>query len=48
VEDSIQGRTSFPAEASIPIGNGKELEKEENAKSEVSKDKMPKEGVPSC
>jgi hypothetical protein len=46
VEDSIQGRTSSPEEASIPIGNGKELEKEKNAKSEVSKDEKPREGVP--
>jgi hypothetical protein len=46
VEDSIQGRTCSPAEASIPIGNGKELEKEKNVKSEVSKDKIPREEVP--
>jgi TatA/E family protein of Tat protein translocase len=46
-EDSIQGRTSSPGEASIPIGNAKELEKEENAKLEVSKDKKPREGVSS-
>jgi hypothetical protein len=36
MEDSIQGRTSSPEKASIPISNGKELEKEENAKLEGS------------
>jgi TatA/E family protein of Tat protein translocase len=46
-EDSIQGRTSYPVEASTPIGNGKELEKEKNVKSEESKDKIPRKGVPS-
>jgi hypothetical protein len=46
VEDPIQGRISSPGEASIPIGSRKELEKEENAKSEGSKDKIPREGVP--
>jgi TatA/E family protein of Tat protein translocase len=46
-EDSIQGRTSSPGEASIPIGNAKDLEKEKNAKSEGSKGKIPREGVPS-
>jgi TatA/E family protein of Tat protein translocase len=34
VEDSIQGRTPSPAEASTPIGDGKGLEKGKNAKSE--------------
>jgi hypothetical protein len=33
--------------ASIPIGNGKELEKEKNAKSEGLKGDVPREGVPS-
>jgi CheY-specific phosphatase CheX len=33
-KDSIQGMTSSPAEASIPIGDGKGLEKEKKAKSE--------------
>jgi TatA/E family protein of Tat protein translocase len=36
-EDSIQGMTSSPAEASIPIGNGKGLENKMKAKSEGSK-----------
>ena len=47
VEDSIQGRTSSPAEASITIGDGKGLEKGKNAKSEGSKGEVPSEGVPS-
>jgi len=47
VEDFVQGRTSSPAEASIPIGNGKELEKERNAKSEGLKGEVPREGLPS-
>jgi TatA/E family protein of Tat protein translocase len=47
VEDSVQGRASPPAVASIPIGNGKELEKEKNAKSEGLKGDVPREGVPS-
>jgi len=47
VEDSVQGRTSSPAEASIPIGDGKGLEKGKNAKSEGSKGEVPSEGVPS-
>jgi len=47
VEDSIQGRTSSSAEALIPIGNGKELEKEKNGKSEGLKGEVPREGVPS-
>jgi len=47
MEDSIQGRTSSPEEASIPVGNGIELEKGENAKLEVSKGEIPREGVPS-
>ena len=47
VEDSVQGRNSSPAEESIPIGNGKELEKEKNEKSEGSKGEIPREGVPS-
>ena len=46
-EDSIQGMTSSPAEASIPIGNRKGSEKEKKAKSEGSKDERPREGVPS-
>jgi hypothetical protein len=46
-EDSIQGMTSSPAEASTPIGNGKGSEKEKKAKSEGSKDERPREGVPS-
>ena len=41
-EDSVQGRVSSPAEASIPIGNGKELEKERNAKSEGLKGEIPR------
>jgi hypothetical protein len=47
VDDSVQGRTSSPAEAFIPVGNGKELEKEKNVKSEGLKGKGPREGVPS-
>ena len=47
VEDSVQGRNSSPAEASTPIGDGKELEKEKDAKSEGSKSEGPREGVPS-
>jgi TatA/E family protein of Tat protein translocase len=46
-EDSIQGMTPPPAEASVPIGNGKGLEKEKKAKSERSKGELPREGVPS-
>jgi TatA/E family protein of Tat protein translocase len=46
-EDSVQGRTSSPAEASTPIGDGKGLEKGKNAKSEGSKGEVPREGVPS-
>jgi TatA/E family protein of Tat protein translocase len=46
-EDPIQGRTPSPGEASIPIGNGKELEKEKNAKSEGLKGEVQREGVPS-
>jgi hypothetical protein len=46
-EDSIQGMTPPPAEASIPIGNRKGSEKEKKAKSEGSKDERPREGVPS-
>jgi sec-independent protein translocase protein TatB len=46
-EDSIQGRTSSPGEALIPIGNGEELGKEKNAKSEGLKGEVPREGVPS-
>ena len=42
VEDSIQGRTSSPAEASTPIGDGKGLEKEKNAKSEGLKGEVPR------
>jgi TatA/E family protein of Tat protein translocase len=33
-ENSLQGRTPSPGEVSIPIRNGKELEKEKNPKSE--------------
>jgi len=44
-EDSIQGMTSSPAEASTPVGNGKGSEKEKKAKSERSKGERPKEGV---
>ena len=49
VEDSIQETTSSPAEASTPIGDGKELGKEKNetAKSEGLKGEVPREGVPS-
>jgi TatA/E family protein of Tat protein translocase len=47
VEDSVQGRSSSPAEASTPIGDGKGLEKEKNVKSEGSKGEVPREGVPS-
>jgi TatA/E family protein of Tat protein translocase len=36
-KDSIQGMTFSPAEASIPIGNGKGLEEEKKTKSEGSK-----------
>jgi len=46
-EDSIQGMTSSPAEASIPVDNGRGLEKEKKAKSEGSKAERPREGVPS-
>jgi sec-independent protein translocase protein TatB len=46
-EDSVQERNPSPAEASIPIENGKELEKEKNAKSEGLKGEVPREGVPS-
>ena len=41
-EDSVQGRTSSPAEASTPIRDGKGLEKEKNAKSEGSKGEIPR------
>ena len=47
MEDSIQERTSSPGEALIPVGNGIELEKGENAKLEGSKGEIPREGVPS-
>ena len=48
-KDSIQETTSSPAEASTPIGDGKELGKEKNetAKSEGLKGEVPREGVPS-
>ena len=46
-KDSIQGMTFSPAEASIPIGNGKGLEGERKAKSEGSKGERSKEGVSS-
>ena len=46
-EDSIQEKTSSPAEASTPIGDGKGLEKEKNAKSDGLKGEVPREGVPS-
>jgi TatA/E family protein of Tat protein translocase len=46
-EDSLQERTSSPAEASTPIGDGKGLEKGKNAKPEGSKGDVPREGVPS-
>jgi TatA/E family protein of Tat protein translocase len=46
-EDSIHGMTPPPAEASVPIGDGKGLEKEKKAKSEGSKGELPREGVPS-
>jgi len=45
-EDSVQRGASPPAEALIPIGNGKELEKKKDAKSEGS-DKVTTKGVPS-
>jgi len=47
VEDAIQGTTCSPAEASTPIGGGKELEKNENTKSEGLKGEVRREGVPS-
>ena len=47
VEDSIQGMTCSPAEVSTPIGDGKELEKDENTKSEGLKDKVQRKGFPS-
>ena len=46
-ENSIQGMTPSPAEASAPIGNGKGLEKEKKAKPEGSQGELPREGVPS-
>ena len=46
-ENSIQGMIPSPAEASIPIGNGKGLEKEKKPKSDGSKGELPREGVPS-
>ena len=46
VEDSVQGKTSSPAEAFIPIGNGKELKKEKNAKSERVKRRGTKKRCP--
>jgi hypothetical protein len=39
--------TSSPGEASIPVGNGIELEKGENTKLEGSKGEIPREGGPS-
>jgi TatA/E family protein of Tat protein translocase len=47
VEDSSQVMTSSPAEALTSIGNGKELEKENSAKSEGLKGEVLTEGVPS-
>jgi TatA/E family protein of Tat protein translocase len=47
VKDSIQETTSSPAEALTPIGDGKELEKEKNTKSEGLKGEVPRESVPS-
>ena len=48
-KDSIQETTSSPAEASTPIEDGKELEKEkdENAKLEELKGEARREGFPS-
>ena len=49
LEDSIQETTSSPAEASTPIEDGKELEKEkdENAKLKELKGEARREGFPS-
>lgn len=45
--DSVEGMTSSSSEASIPLGNGKGLEKEKKSKSGGSNGERPREGVPS-
>jgi TatA/E family protein of Tat protein translocase len=47
VEDSVQETTCSLAETSTPIGDGEELEKNENTKSEGLKDEARKESFPS-
>lgn len=47
VEDSVQETTCSPAETSTPIGDGEELEKNENTKLEGVKDEARREGIPS-
>ncbi len=42
VEDSVQGRPSYPGDASTPIGDEKGLEKEKGAKSEGSSGEVPR------
>ena len=47
VEDSAQETTCSPPETSTAIGDGEELEKNENAESEGLKDEPRREGLPS-
>ncbi len=47
VEDSVQETTCSPAETSTPIGDGEELEKNENTKLEGLKNEARREGFPS-